>query len=164
MGERRLGDGVGDAAPGRGQPGDRGHIDDPPALLALHDRRHSLDAEEGGGSIDPEDAFPQLQRHPVQILERHQLVVGGVVDEDVDPAELGQDPLDHLLERGRVGDIGLKGRAARPQGRPFGDQPLGLLLRRLVNPGDMHPLGGQRPADPLPEAPRGSGDDGDGSL
>ena len=104
--------------------------------------------------VDLELAARLGQRH---ILDRAVGAVAGVVDEHVDPAGLGDDPLDERRERGVVGDV------------DAGDLDAGLGQRGhpVHAPGggvDAVPELPQVPGGGLADARGGPGDDGDSSI
>ena len=70
------------------QPGDRGDVDDLAAALLDHRAARGLRAEEDAGQVHVDDLLPALERH---VLRRGAPHRAGVVDEDVDAAELVHD-------------------------------------------------------------------------
>src|SRR6185436_20209051 len=75
---------------------DRGHVDYPAPLPLFHVRPHGLRAVEASGQVDAEVALPQiwvLIRELADVVER-----AGVVDQDVDGAELLDHAVDGLLD------------------------------------------------------------------
>jgi len=84
------------------------------------------------------------------------LVPAGVVDQDVDAAELLHDPVGHRLDAVAVGDVGADRDGARPPGR----RALGVRLVQ-VGDDDGRPLRGELPGDRLADALAGPGHDRD---
>jgi len=80
----------------------RADVDDLAAACFLHGRVDRLRAQERAGEIGPDDAIPFLE---IERVRGFADVDAGVVDENVDPAELPPDALDHGGDRGLVGDI-----------------------------------------------------------
>ena len=81
----------------------RADIDDLAAAGRLHRRIDRLRAQEGAGEVGLDHAVPLGD---VERVRRLADVDAGVVDEDVDAAELAGDALDHGGDRGLVGDVG----------------------------------------------------------
>ena len=80
--------------PQRHQPGDRGDVDDPARSLRAHHAARRLAHLVDAGQIDGQDAVPFVARKLVDGHAVGQRVDAGVVDEDVEPAELGDDLVD----------------------------------------------------------------------
>ena len=122
----------------RGQPGGRGDVDDRAAAAALRriaDRRRAmLHAEQRPGQIDRDRAVPRLERRVDDALPRDR---AGIVDQDVQPAELRQRRRDDLsiqaCSLGRVVDPELR-LAALPPRQPLRPAP----RRRRVDIGQHH--------------------------
>jgi hypothetical protein len=74
---------------------------------------------------DPPDGFPILRR---QFRERLVRPDGGIVDQDVDAAKLGQGPRRYRLDLIRPGDIGNNGQRPDAQGLGFTHDGIGLGL------------------------------------
>src|SRR5215207_10355994 len=114
-----LGEGVdGALRAGVGQQGRRGlvgldgaGVDDGPALRHVRQRR--LDEPEHRVYVGLEGPVEQLGRDVGYPVDRH--LVGGVIDENVDPAELVHGPLDEMLASAFFGHVSrhLHGLAAR---------------------------------------------------
>src|SRR5450756_175018 len=98
MDQARLRDGVGDAATLGGEAGDRGDVDDAPPALTLHDRRDRAHRDERRGEVVVDDVPPDLGVERLEVVEGDRPVEGGVVDEHVDPTELGLGPANHRLD------------------------------------------------------------------
>ena len=91
------------------QPGHRRDVDDAALPLGLHDRRYRLRQLHRPGQVDRHDLVPHPGRQTVKVVEGDRLVVGGVVDEDVEPAELRRYRADHRFDRRGVGDVAGEG-------------------------------------------------------
>ena len=106
---------------------------------------------------------------PVELLQRKRLDVAevghsGVVDEDVQAAELGHRVVDRLRDLLGVGAVGLnRYRGAAVTGN-LGDQLLGLGGGAAVGEGDGRAVGGQSPHDLCPDAAGSSGNQRTPSL
>src|SRR5882672_369292 len=106
-------------------PGDRSDVDDPPAapvdlILPDHLARGALQAEKDTLGVDPVDAVP------IRFGQVHDLRVAGdpgVVDDDVEPAELGDGARDHRVDARHIAAIGLDG-----------DRPPGIARRLIGRP------------------------------
>ena len=98
------------------------HVHDPSPAPFLHVRPDRLGAVERAGQVHAQIPLPEL-RHLVgelaQVVER-----AGVVDEDVDGAELVDDPLHGLGNLGSFGHVALDGGRAASE---LGDLPGGRL-------------------------------------
>ena len=115
-----------------------------------------LDAEICGGQIGLQDGVP------VGALHAHdELVAGdaGVVDQDVDLAELGDGGLDGGFDLLFVGDVERKGGGLAAGGGDFGDQFVQLLL---IARGGGHggAVFGEAQGAGASDALRGAGDEG----
>ena len=87
-----------------GRPGDRGrgrgcrrglrkrvqHVDDPAPFSGLHARPHQSAEADGGKQFEVEVFLPGLVG---DVLERHRASGSRIVDENVDAAEIGRDPV-----------------------------------------------------------------------
>src|ERR1039457_4345769 len=130
---------------------DRGHVDDPPGAALDHVLHCRLGHEEGAGQVDGDDPLPVLVGHlrhgPVDRDAR-------VIDEDVEPAMLVDDLLQHpAAVIGRTDIALVQGDpAARVfRGHDF-EELLGGLLVAPVPGGDGGALLGQALADGRPDA------------
>jgi hypothetical protein len=103
--QARLRHRIGDRRTSRPHPGHRRDVYDAAAALGLHDRRHRLHKTHRPGQVDGHDLVPHLHRQTVEVGERDRLVVGGVVDENVEPAEMPGHAAYHALHRRSIGDI-----------------------------------------------------------
>ena len=102
-----------------------GDVDDASPALLEHGADDLLDAEIRGSQIGLQDGVP------VGALHAHdELIAGdaGVVDQDIDLAELGDGGLDGGLDLLFVGDIESEGRGFAAGGGDFGDQFVELFL------------------------------------
>ena len=107
-----LGSGVGDAGLEAHVAGVGADVDDDTAglLLLLELLDSVLGSEEGAGEVDGQDAVPELLG---AVTSGGEVVHdGGVVDENVETAELGGGSLDELLDGSLVGHVGLLGQEA----------------------------------------------------
>ena len=134
------------------EPGHGRDVDDAAPPLRLHDRRHRLGQAHRPRQVDGHDLVPHLQRQAVEVGEGDRLVVGGIVDEDVEAAEAFADVADQPIHRRAVGDVAGECRRVDlvARGQLAGDA-LGLIAALRIHDGDMHPLLRQRVADALPE-------------
>src|SRR5262249_45111233 len=129
--------------------------------LLPHHGRHRLDAVERAGEVHVDDFRPLLDRHAVEIVERDRLVVGCVVDEDVDPAEALHDLIDQLPDLRRLGHVAGEGnRLDAVPGQLVRDR-VGVLGALRIDDRDVGALGGERVTDALPQSAIAAGDDRD---
>src|SRR5215211_5972701 len=140
--------------------GDRGHVHDMAPSPLLHVRVGRPRAQE--------IAFEVHGHHPVPLLffdlrPGPPRVDGGVVDEDVHPAELARDLICHGLDRRRLRDVGLQGQSPAA-GCPDLGRDLLRLLARDVDCGDGRAIPGKPGADALGEAPSPARHDSDPTL
>ena len=91
------------------------------------------------------------------------MVDGGVVDQDVDAAQLGDNPLRHGVDRLPVGDIDLDGEGATACRDDLRHHLVELVLRPASD-GHSGAGRGQGRTDPRAEAATATGDDGDPSI
>lgn len=84
---REFGCGVTVAGDGAGHALDRGDVDDRAAARFLHRFDHGADAQKHSGQVDVEDPLPFRKR---VVLQGADVDDAGVVDQHIDPAELGQ--------------------------------------------------------------------------
>src|SRR5205085_11646604 len=104
---------------------------------------------------------------PVVLAHLEQQVVAGdagVVDEDVDPTQVRDDPLDRGLDGGGVGHVGAD---ADGLGTPGDRKPAGRLARGglvEVDDRDRGALLGEPGGGAEPDPARCTGDDGDPSI
>jgi len=87
--------------------------------------------------------------------------VARVVDDDVEPPELGHDAVDHPADRGVVGHVRLIRRRAAAQPGDLLDDRVGLGLRVHVVHRDGGALAGQRERDLASDVARAAGDQRD---
>ena len=80
----------------------RGHVDDAPAPLRLHDRHHFLHEDEGRAQVDLEKAG---EGRRVQI-EGSGNADPGPVEEEINPAPPFLDGPDHSADGGHIGHVG----------------------------------------------------------
>src|SRR5215203_4812929 len=132
-------------------------VDDRGALLQMRQRR--LGHEEIAEDVGSEGALDLLRRDLVDVLLR--MLLGGVVDEDVEAAEAVDDLLDRLLAEAGVADVAGDGEAVAPLGL---DEPLGLarvLALVQVHDGDVRALAGEQDRHGAADAGVAAGDDRD---
>src|SRR5215204_570121 len=130
-------------------------VDDRGALLQMRQRR--LGHEEIAEDVGSEGALDLLRRDLVDVLLR--MLLGGVVDEDVEAAEAIDDLLDRLLAEAGVADVAGDGEAVAPLGL---DEPLGLarvLALVQVHDGDVSALAGEQDRHGAGDAGVAAGDD-----
>src|SRR4029450_2179211 len=164
LGERHhpcLGNGIGHRRAGRAQPRNRGDIDDAAAALSLHHGGNGLGDQHRAGQVDVDDLGPFLVGEVVEILERDRLVVGGIVDQDVEPAEALHHVVDHALHLVALGDVAGEGGGADLVLLEAPRDALPLVLARGVDDGDVTALCSQRMADALAKPAIAAGDHGD---
>src|SRR5205814_8393229 len=82
-----------------------------------------LRAEEGAGEIGVDHLVPFLE---LELVRRLADAHAGVVDEDVDPAKIPEDTLDHRGDRRLVGDVGDDGNRFYATLREVGNCSSGL--------------------------------------
>src|SRR5215204_5348022 len=129
------------------EEGDRGDVYDVAAAFALHVWIDGPGAQEIALEVNGHHPVPLLL---LDLGPRPPRVDGGVVDKDVHPTQLLCHPLDGVLHRGTVGDIGLEGHTAVAReicGHTFG------LLEDHIHGGDSGAGGRQGGANALAEAP-----------
>ena len=131
-----LAGGVGRREAGAEDRHHRADIDDLAAARRLHGRVDRLRAQEGAGEVGLDHAVPFRE---IELVRRLADVDAGIVDENVDAAELAADALDHGGDRGLVGDVG--GDRDRPGAAP-------ARARRPRPP--TWPRCGRRPRPPAP--------------
>src|SRR5665213_1370231 len=141
-----FGGGVVDLAVLPGLAVDRADIDDPPEAAAAHAVDHQPAHIEARGQIGRDHLAPLLGRHAVQ-----HVVAGdtGVVDQDLDRAEIGLDLL-HAGRAGReVGNVELERGDACLRGERLGRVVIAGVIRRHLVAG-----AGQRLGDGAADAAR----------
>ena len=155
-----------DAALGRGigcgerRAEDRHHradVDDLAAARRDHRRIGRLAADEGAGEVGLEDHVPLLERVLLRLLAD---VGAGVVDQDVEPAELLDALLHQRLAGVRAGDVDRDRERLGAEALELADRGLALVL---VAAGDHHGRAGRREAarHAEPDAAIAAGDDRD---
>src|SRR5262249_59243176 len=123
-------EGVGDAgAAARGRA--RADVDDLAGLLADHVRRDVLDHEEYAADIDRHHLVPQRHIDVLHLQRGQRRVEGGVVDQDVDPAEPLHGPGHQFLH------LRLLAHVEHHAGHRVGAVPGGQLGRELAAVGDV---------------------------
>ena len=97
----------------------RGDVDNASRALRHHLPTGRLAADEGAGEVDVDHRVPFLQR---EVLRRLADVGAGVVDENVDAAEVLEGGFDQRMAVIRFGDVGFDGEGPVAQfGRESGD-------------------------------------------
>jgi len=134
----------------------RGHVDDPAAAV-LHVLDRAPGHVRGSGEIDGDRVTPRVLPLLVgHVGDRVRHVDPGVVDQDVQPAQLGGGLVDHLPHGCGVGQVRAEDRvaAARQPGRHLPGQRGGIAVMH------RHPvtLAGERLRHRPPDAPGGPGD------
>src|SRR5262245_45322170 len=161
MDEARLGDGIGDRGTRRAKARHRRDVDDAAAALALHDRRRGLGAKHRPGEVDVEDLGPFLVGEVVEVLKADRLVVGGIVDQDVEPAEALDHVVDQALHLVAPSHVTGERRRADLVLLEVMRHALGLILALGIDDGDVTALVGERMTDALAQPAVPAGDDGD---
>src|SRR5919201_167260 len=103
---------------------DRRHVHDPAPTSFDHPRPHRLRAVEGAGQVHAQVARPELRRlvgQLAQMVER-----GGVVDKDVDRAELLRHPPHRFVDLLAGGDVTAERKRPLPNGFDLRDGRLGV--------------------------------------
>jgi hypothetical protein len=150
--------------PAARRPATDATVDDSTGPVRTEVARGRAREEERPAQVDLLDVVPDIDRQRVQIAERDSGVPAGVVDEDVEPAELAHRRLHRRRDRGRVALIELHHRAASAA---LGDQPHrleGALF--VVDPrdGDVGAGVSQCHGDRAAEITRPAGNEGRGAL
>ena len=164
MDEARLRDGVGDRGAGRPEARDRGDVDDASRALLLHHRADGLGQQHRAGQVDVDDLGPFLVGQAVEIGEGDRLVVGGIVHEDVEPAETLHDIVDQALDLVALGHIAGKGGGRNLVLFEIAGDSLGLVLALGIDDGDVAALRRQRMTDALAKPAIAAGDDSHPAL
>jgi hypothetical protein len=136
----------------------RGDVDDPAPALLLHRRNRQADGVKGAGEIDRQDRIPLLDR---ELLDRGNMLDAGIVDEDVDAAELAAREVDHGGDVAALADVGAAEGDADVV-RPRHLRPRLLDRRRVAEAvdDDIGASAGERLGDAEPDAARRSRYDG----
>ena len=136
----------------------RRHVDDAAEALALHRRQRQPRGVEGGREVDREDRVPPVDR---EVVDRRHMLDAGVVDQQVDGAELRQRLAHHVLDGLGPAHVGavvahlhvvLLGE--------FGAQRFDLALVAEAVEDDVGALGRQRAGDAEADARGRAGDEG----
>jgi NADH-quinone oxidoreductase subunit N len=135
------------------------HVDDAAAPPLDHPGGHRLAAEEAGLRLRVE--LPLVVLPPVLGERDDREVDGGVVDEDVDRAELRLDAADHRLDLRPDGGVGADEDGPPAGGGDLLDDLLPRAAIRDVVHGDLRALAGERLRDGGADPAARSGDDGD---
>ncbi|MNC32070.1 hypothetical protein D3C75_804120 [compost metagenome] len=98
-----LGRHIGGFADGADQPVHRGDIDDSPPVTLTHARQRQARAMEYGRQVQGDDLVPAFWR---ELLNRCHMLDTGVVDQDVDAAELALGQGEQRFDLGHVRQVG----------------------------------------------------------
>src|SRR5690606_29526103 len=132
-------------------PGDRAEVEYHATARGLHRRHHGLAHEEQVAEVGRDALVPVLGR---DVLDRVAVVVGGVVDQHVDPAKRGDRRLGRDLERREVAQVaGDEARGAEPGGQRFAGRFVD------VEEGDFRALADEGLDQPRADPGRAAGDD-----
>ena len=153
-----LGGDVEGQAGGGDEPGDGTHVDDGAAAGGAHGGDDGLDGEEEGAEVGGDGAVPGLGG---DFFDGVALVVGGVVDEDVDGGVGGEDLIDGGLEGGEVGEVAVDVlRSGAAFGGEGGDEGVGGGVLD-VEEGDAGALAGEVGDEGRADAGCAAGDEDD---
>ncbi len=89
----------------------RGDIDDPPPAPRDHQRQRRFRGVKRRREVDRDDRVPALFR---EVDDRRDMLDPGIVDEDVDGAELAHRLGDETTDLHRLGHVGRRGRSRAP--------------------------------------------------
>ena len=123
---------------------------DAPALLLLHHRRDGLDGVHRSCEVHVDDLRPFLRGQPVEVLEGNRFVVGGVIDQDVEPAEAFHHIVDHAVDLRGLPQVALKRLGLDTVLAQFVRRYTGFVRALRVDDGNVCALRGERVADALP--------------
>src|SRR6059058_4045920 len=154
-GGSRLRERVGDVARPRLQRADVADVHDMPPV-APHHASGGLRAKEGAPQVEVEVAVV-LRRGGVE--ERRALEDGGVVDEDVEPAEAPGGVAHESSGRPGVGEVGAESEGARARGLELADRPARRTRRAVVADRHVHAGPRQGERDRPSDAHRASRDE-----
>ena len=116
-------------------------------------RGHRLGQAQRPGQVDGHDLVPDLHRQAVEVAERDRVVVGGVIDQDIEAAEGLGDLADQPIHRGIVGDVASEGVSVDLVMRgQFAGEAFRLRAALRVHNGDLDALPRERMADTLPQS------------
>ncbi len=79
--------------------------------------------------VHGEDAFPIVFLHVLELIVRDESRRAGVIDQNIQAAELAHGGVDYLAASGIVGHVGFDGQTAYAQGRDVGGRLLGFVPR-----------------------------------
>src|SRR3990170_3836462 len=154
----RLGGGVVRLAQVAHLTDDGRHVYDAPAAALYHVRQRRVRAVEYAAQVGRDHLLPLLDTHPA---DGTVAVDAGVVDQDVDAAELLDRGVDHALDVIRVGDSRLNSDRLLPLVLELCQQLLRLLLALEVVDHDLAAVVRQLAHDGAAEPAGATGDDGD---
>ena len=111
---------------------------------------------EGGAEVEGDDQVPFLDR---ELVDRRDMLGAGIVDQDVDRAELFGGAADHRLDRLGPGQVGVAIAGADASGLDL--RAHGLDLRRVAEAVEHHvrAFGRERAGDGEADAGGGAGDE-----
>ncbi len=110
--------------------------DQPPPALGFHMRQDQPRGVEYARQVERDDQVPFGDG---KFIDRRDMLRAGIVDQDIDPAELVGGVSDHALDRRGIGQVGVA--VSRPRARSLGQLgPLLLDRRRLAKAVD-HDIG-----------------------
>ncbi len=132
--------------------------DDAAALLGRQLRRGRVADVEDAIEVDVHLALPLFG---LRLEKQLRLDVARVVDDDVEAAQLGDDPVDHPAHGGVVGHVGLIGHRAAAQLRDRRHEGIRVGLRVHVVDGDGRAFASQGQADLAADVPPAPGDQRD---
>src|SRR6185312_1122530 len=138
--------------------GDRGEIHDAAPAAAAHSRQSGLRDEEAGLEVRVDDVVPIIFGDGI---DRLRVGDAGVVDEDVDGAQLGFDGADELRDLSGDGDIGLDGDGAASELADFGGDSFGFCSAVNEVDGNIGSGGGESQCNAAADATAGAGDESD---
>ncbi|MCY1181310.1 hypothetical protein D9M73_218080 [compost metagenome] len=147
-----LGGDIGGLAHRTDQAMHRGNVDHPAPALGAHARQTQTGAVEHRRQVDRDDRIPTLHR---KLVHRCHVLNAGIVDQDIDAAELALGVGDHVGNLCRIADIG---RVVADLAAKLFD--LGNNVGRIAKTVEdqVGPGPGQAEGDPQADAAGGTGD------
>lgn len=159
-GDGGLASGVQGHARPAGVPGQAAaDVDDAPALAQVRQRR--LGGDEHGAHVDVHRAVVVVGR---DVLDRPGQEDAGVVDQDIEAAQVGGGPGHGLADLPGIGRVGGVGVGAPPGGAQFFHQRVGLVSGADVGQRDVRAVGGQAARDGRADAAACAGDESNFSV
>ena len=120
------------------------HADDAAVLAGFEMRRGGVAAVDRAIEAGVDLAMPVVRRCFDEALA---LGEPGIVDQDIEAAEIFDDVIDHRLHGGEVGDVGLVGFGLAAFRGDLADQSVRFVARTAVIDGDARALGGEAQRD-----------------